>query len=382
MVTTVYLRPGDAPQTHAFVIGCGRFQSLSANGLADRVATAAGARAIVRFLLDRADGLIAPLGSIEVLLSDPAQVAGQDTLSLGVVNHDPRADDVVEQATEANYHTAGDRWIGRCRPGDHMFFYMASHGVTDSDTTAVAVLEDIRSINHRPWAQSINITQLASALPTLQADGCWVFLDACQEVIPTLFQQINGAQSPALITPDITALTRRRTSSVSLAGSRLGTSAWAPTDGSPPFFTQALIEGLSGASVEYTNTDGWVVTGQQILFTLSRIANAALNNTDLQTESLTQFNRDVKLLRVPHPQIPVVVRTAVESHMLAAVSVTASDGNGRIFTKNDAEMAWRFRVDPDLARYTTSAQFPAGNPPYQDQVFTAAPPAQIVELVE
>ncbi|CDX12599.1 hypothetical protein MPL3356_120065 [Mesorhizobium plurifarium] len=381
-MTTIYLRPGDAPQTHAFIIGCGRFPNLSANGSANRVATAAGARAVVRFLLDKADSLVAPLGSIEVLLSDPAQNAGQDTLDLGAIAHDPRINDVVERANEANYQTAGDRWIGRCRPGDHMFFYMASHGVTDSDTTAVAVLEDIRSVNHRPWAQSINITQLASALPTLQADGCWVFLDACQEIIPAIFQQINGAQSPALITPDITALTRRRTSSVSLAGSRLGTSAWAPTDGAPPFFTQALLEGLSGASVEFVNPDGWVVTGQQILFTLERIANAALNNPNLQTESLTQFNRDVKLLRVADPQIPVVVRTAVETHMLAAVSVTANDGNGRIYTRNDAEMAWRFRVDPDLARYTTSAQFAGGNPVYQDQVFIAAPPAQIVELVE
>ncbi|MBY5855933.1 caspase family protein [Rhizobium leguminosarum] len=381
-MTTVYLRQGDAPQTHAFLIGCGRFAALSPNGSADRVATAAGARVMARFLVDHADQLFAPLGSIEMLLSDPTQVAGQDTLGIGVVAHDPRADDLVKAATDANYHTAGDRWIDRCRPGDHMFFYMASHGVTDSDTTAVAVLEDIRSINHRPWAQSINITQLASALPTLSADGCWVFLDACQEVIPAIFQQISGAQSPALITPDITQMTRRRTSSVSLAGSRLGTSAWAPTDGAPPFFTQALIEGLNGASVEYTNADGWVVTGQQILFTLSRIANAALNNTDLQTESLTQFNRDVKLLRVPQPQIPVIVRTAVENHMLAAVSVTANDGNGRLFTKNDAELAWKFRVDPDFARYTTSAQFAGGNPAYQDQVFTATPPAQIVELME
>lgn len=381
-MTTVYLRQGDAPQTHAFIIGCGRFPNLSPNGAADRLATAAGARAMVRFLLDRADSLIAPLGSIEVLLSDPAQAAGQDTLGLGVIEHDPRADDSVDRANDPNYHASGDRWIGRCRPGDHMFFYMASHGITDSDTTAVAVLEDIRSINHRPWAQSINITQLASALPTLQADGCWVFLDACQEVIPAVFQQIGGAQSAPLITPDITALTRRRTSSVSLAGSRLGSSAWAPAGDAPPFFTQALIEGLSGASVEFTTTDGWVVTGQQILFTLRRIANAAFNNTDLQTESLTQFNRDVKLLRVPHPQIPVVVRTATENHMLAAVSVTANDGNGRVFAKNDGELAWRFRVDPDLARYTTSAQFPNGNPAYQDQVFIAAPPAQIVELVE
>lgn len=381
-MTTVYFRQGDAPQTHALIIGCGRFPSLSPNGTADRVATAAGARVMARFLLDHADSLVAPLGSIEILLSDPAQAAGQDTLGLGEVDHDPRPDDIVEPATDANYHTAGDRWIGRCRPGDHMFFYMASHGVTDSDTTAVAVLEDIRSINHRPWAQSINITQLASALPTLLADGCWVFLDACQEVIPAIFQQINGAQSPALITPDITQMTQRRTSSVSLAGSRLGTSAWAPTDGAPPFFTQALIEGLKGASVELSNTDGWVVTGQQILFTLGRIANAALNNIDLQTEALTHFNRDVRLLRVPQPQIPVVVRTAVENHMLTAASVTANDGNGRVFTKNDAELAWRFRVAPDFARYTASVQFAGGNPAYQDQVFTATPPAQIVDLVE
>ncbi|MCJ2877529.1 caspase family protein [Rhizobium pusense] len=379
----MYLRePNDQPQTHVFVIGCGRFPSLRVDGSANSAATVAGARAVARFLIDQADALIAPLGSVEVLLSDPINQPGHDLLGIGPFAHDPRANDLVSSATEANYRTAGDTWVGRCRPGDHMFFYMATHGVANSDATAVGVLEDVKSAPHRPWGQSINVTQLATALPVLGADGCWVFLDACQEVVPEILEQVNGVQSQPLISYSVTDLARRRTSSVALAGSRLGGTAWAPTDGNPPFFTQALIEALRGAGVEYFIGEGWVVTGLQILFNLDHIANAALNNAGLQTESLTQFNRRVKLLRVAEPMIPVVVRTAIENHMSIAVSVTASDGNGRTYAKVGNELAWRFRVEPDQAVYTAEAQFAGPQPAYQPASFIAAPPAQIVELTE
>jgi len=382
-VTTVYLRPpADHPQTHVFIIGCGRFLSLRPDGSANAVATTAGARALARILIDQADALVAPLGSVEVLLSDATAQPGQDLLGIGLLQHDPRPDDLVSPATEANYRTAGDLWVGRCRPGDHMFFYMASHGVANSDATAVGVLEDVKSAAHRPWSQSINVTQLATALPILGADGCWVFLDACQEVVPEILEQVNGVQSQPLITYSVTDLARRRTSSVALAGSRLGGTAWAPTDGNPPFFTQALIEALRGAGVEFFAGEGWMVTGLQILFNLDHIANAALNNAGLQTESLTQFNRRVKLLRVAAPMIPVVVRTATENHMSVAVSVTASDGNGRTYTKVGNDLAWRFRVEPDQAVFTAQAQFAGPHPVYQPASFIAAPPAQIVELTE
>nr|WP_236775535.1 caspase family protein [Agrobacterium tumefaciens] len=374
--------PDNQPQTHVFIIGCGRFPNLRPDGSANSVATAAGARAMARLLIDQADALIAPLASVEVLISDPSNQPGEDLLAIGPVEHNPRADDTVSPATEANYRAAGDIWVGRCRPGDHMFFYMASHGVANSDATAVAVLEDVKSTIHRPWGQTINVTQLASALPVLGAGGCWVFLDACQEVIPEILEQINGVQSPPLITPSITDLAKRRITSVALAGSRLGGTAWAPTDGNPPFFTQALIEGLRGASVEHFDGEGWVVTGQQILFNLDRIANAALDNVGLQTEPLAQFNRRVKLLRVDHPTVPVVIRTAIENHMSIAVSVTASDGNGRVYTKEGNDLSWRFSVEPDMAKYTASAQFAGPQPAYKDSVFTAFPPAQIVELTE
>lgn len=379
-MTLVFDRTVAGPKTHAFVIGCGRFAHLAVD--AERAATAAGARAVVRFLVDHADDFVAPLATVECLISDPGFAPGQDSLGLGALAHDPRADDAVASATSVAVDAAGMAWVNRCSPGDHMVFYLASHGVVDRDQSAIGVLEDVNASPRRPWVESFNVTMLAMGLRTIQAGGCWVFLDACQEIVAQLINQPNGAQGIALITPSITDLARKPVMTLALAGSRFGGKAWAPTNGDPPFFTQALLRGLGGASVEPFSELGWAVTGRQLLFSLSDIANAALDYTALEVEPLSQFNQQIALLKVAAPKVPVCIRTEVEGHILQASQVSASDGNGRTFVKADGEMTWRFELDPDHATYTARAQFQPGGPTYVDKAFPATPPAQIVVLTQ
>lgn len=336
---------------------------------------------MARFFIDRADDLVAPLESIECLLSDPAVAQGADQLGIGAFDHDPRnGDDGVEPALSALAKPAADRWLDRCKPGDTMFFYMASHGFVEADFSALGALEDLGSVPRRAWENAVNIQNLANSLPTTGAGGCFVFLDACQDVVTDALADYNGTGAIELFRSGLLKKTRTLVRSVALAGSRFGKKAWAPTDGSPPFFTQALIEGMSTCCVERVHGLGWTVTGLQLMNGLEHVADAALDHVGLQTEALVGFKERVSLLKIVDPQIPIAVRTMVESTINHASLVTANDGNGASFTRDDNELTWRFRIPPSRSIFVARAEFPGPPPSTTDREFNADAPAQIVTL--
>ena len=254
-MTLVYNRHREPPATHAFILGCGRFPALDPTLRPNRLSTVNGARKIVRFLIDHADDLIAPLASVECLISDPNDAEGQDALGIGMFANDPRGgSDAVDCASLASTTFAGKAWLNRCRKGDTMFFYMASHGIVDSSCAAFALLEDVNSNRFSPWEQSLNIKNLATGLPTIEAGACWVFLDACQEQLPDAMDRIDGTGGLCLLRPTSKHLAKRsEVQSCALAGSRYGGVANSPVS-DPPYFTQALLRGLEGACVELFET--------------------------------------------------------------------------------------------------------------------------------
>jgi hypothetical protein len=380
-MTLVFERIVAAPATHAFVIGCGRFPHLKANGAADRQATVAGAREFVRFLHENRNNFEAPLASIECLISEMGIAPGADTLGLGSLADDqrPPTPDVVDAALSTNVETAGETWLNRCRPGDHMLFYMASHGVAESNQTALGLLEDIKKSNNKPWANSLNVSSLATGLPHKQAGACWVFLDACQELVDELNDQPNGAEGISLISTNVRSLTRTSVKTMGLVGARFGKRGWALNANVPPFFTQALIYGMQKACVEPVEGKGWTVTAVQIHQALSRIAEARLGYQGLETESLGLPTYPCPFMKVVDPEVPVIIRSKVESHLANASSVAYTDAVNPPVTMPVGELSWRFVVRPDRTRYTATAEL-NGGPTVLRATFVGEPPAQIVVL--
>lgn len=373
-MTLVYERPGAGPRTHAFILGCGRFPHLPAG--AARHATVAGARAVVEFLVEHADDLIAPLGTIECLLSDPANAAGADKLPQ--TSQDPRGDDLVDAVTYGKVDAAGADWLERCQAGDHLFFYIASHGVADRDLSASALFEDVRARKWNRWAQSLNVNVLAQYLPATGAAGCWVFLDACQEIVPEILGQTDGASGLILIkaTPQQMATTTVR--SFALVGSRFGQAGWAPSGAQPPFFTQALLKSFE-ACVEPRVGGGWTVTAQQLMFNIPKVAEAALGYEQLEIGALNPFAQAAHLLRVDAPKIPVVVRTQNRDDMLRATQIEAVDDQGASILGELRDKNCFLSVPPSGRPFTTTATF-ADTTTYAPAVFQAQACAQIVEL--
>jgi hypothetical protein len=378
-LTVIYERDVPGPKTHAFVIGCGRFPGLD-GALAQRLPqTVAGAHAFIQFLEREADNFIAPLATIEVLLSDPAFQAGQDRFARAGRAHDRRADDQVDSATRENARTAGNRWRDQCQPGDHMIFYMASHGVADGEARAMGVLEDINTSPHQRWHETVNVASLARGLPQLDPGAGWIFLDACQTLYPEVLQYVEGVASLSWITVDVVALASRPKNAVALGGSRYGEAAWAPAQGAP-YFTQALLHGLEGACVQAEEHLGWAVNSRPLLWDLHKVADAALDWRHLHPEMLAPCNLELSLLKVAQPMVPVAVRTNPQADLAHAVSVVAAAADGRSHVRDDQALTWRFRVQPDGVHYTVTATFPPGGPLYASNTFPAYPPARVVTL--
>lgn len=380
-MTLVFERNVPGAATHACIIGCGRFKTYKPDGTADRPGTVAGARDMVRFLIQQRDELIAPLATIHCVLSDPANAVGQDMLGIGPHGNDPRPDDAVDAATTLLAKAAADAWALRGQAGDTMLFYMASHGFVDTDMTALGAFEDLGASQLRPFENAINVTRLAIALPPhIMAAHCFVFLDACQEMLEALFQQYGGAGALNLLHPSLQAFARTPVRSVALASSRVGQKAWAPPNGTAPYFTKALLEGMATCCVEQVRDQGWVVTGNRLTNGVASVADAALDYSGMETEQLVPNNRPAHLMRVANPMIPIAVRTVPEGHINFAQSVSADDGNGHVIPRTDNALTWKFRVPPSRAEYKAQALFPGMDPPSREGRFPADAPAQIVEL--
>ncbi|WP_233889751.1 caspase family protein [Paraburkholderia flagellata] len=376
-MTQIYQRVPEPPAaTHAFVIGCGRFPALG--DAATRQSTVAGARAVVRYLLDHQDELTAPLASIECLLSDPDSDAGADQLDIGKFANDPRADDGVSAATRANVEAAGMAWLSRCRPGDTMFFYMSSHGVAEADLSASGLLEDVLSNRFNQWDASLNIANLATNLPVIGAGACWVFLDACQELVESVLDEYDGLSGVVLVKASIKKITATRVRSLALAGSRFGQLAWGPDSRDPPYFTQALLRSFE-ACVDRDSNGAWVVTGERLLCNVPKVADAAFGYSTLDVEALAKFANQATLVTVQNARIPVVVRTDNLADMAYLTQIEASDGLTSIKSA-PLQTNCFLEVAPTGTEFEARPTF-SGAQAYRPAKFHANPCAQIVRLL-
>ncbi|MFG1284884.1 caspase family protein [Xanthobacter autotrophicus] len=377
-MTLVYDRPMEGPATHAFVVGCGRYPHLEADNLADRKSPVAGAVAVVEGLIGIADSLIAPLASVEMLVSDPADEGGPASIAerlpqLGFAS--------VDQADAGHFQAAGDAWLDRVRPGDSVVFYFSGHGVVDQKGSAIGLLEDVKALRNRPWAATFDVHPLATALGTIGAESAWVFFDACQEISNTLPDTIWKSNGITLKELSLEDLANESCEPLAIAGSKLGHLAWAPDAYLPPYFTQVLLKGLSGCCVEKTRAHGWAVTGQTLLFKLRELASAIVEAVEVTPQSLLRYSEGKAFAKVTAPFTPVAVRSEPEMALHMATAVRIMDGAEVMHSTTEAHFVWRVDVpivDRDL---TVECSVAAGDVELSPQTFRPEPPSHKIVLV-
>lgn len=335
----------DGPQMHALVIGVGRFPHVATSVQADRQACPDSARAMVRFLLDHCDDFTAPLATIECLLSDPKDILGEETYPR--TDHDPRDTDAVDRGTHVAVAKACKDWSRQCRKGDVLFFYGASHGLATTSETGLLVCEDYKSDPSSVSYGVLSVESIAFCAPAVtKAAASWIFLDACQE----LSHELNDLKyGPSLLRPlemTVTDVNQWDTRSVSVVGSLYGREAHADKEG-VAYFTEALIESLSGCCVRLEG-DEWYVTGAGLSGRIQKMSRIRYNHPHaLKTSSLGGSNEECRLLRACNPRAPVAVSTWPETKMARARSaeiVKQDTSRDVVAVKADSEMIWRCSV--------------------------------------
>lgn len=376
-MTLIFENTSHRPVTHAFIVGCGRYPHLETNHTANRRAPVAGALAIARLLLNDRERLIAPLGSVEMLLSDPV-VDGHIDIgnSLGDL-----LNTVVEPADEQHFRDRGDEWLNRIRPGDAVIFYFSGHGIADRQGGAVGLLEDVHSKPRRPWAQSFSANHLIQALQTLSPESVWFFFDACQEIVTEFASRIWEVKNIDLKEVSLSDLTGDVCEPLAIAGARVGDMAWAPTGNQPPFFTQVLLKGLSGCCVERTNTYGWAVTGKMLLFGLRQLGETMFDTVVVKPQSIFPYSEIKTLLTIDQPFMHVVVRSQPEAHLTQMAIMQIKHGDLELSSSTATEYVWRIDVALEERDLTIECVSQDGATPLAAQSFRQQAPGHLITLI-
>lgn len=389
-MTVVLDRPCDGgARTHALVIGCGRFPHLDAALQADRQSCYDSALEVVTFLAAKADAFELPLARIDLLLADPRAASGTNADLLPEAVRD-RVDETapavaaflvigpVEAPTAQNVQLAFDRLVAAAQPGDAVVIYGCSHGVAGRDETGLLVLEDVGSSVANRWAQVLNVKFVASSLPArLQASSVWIFMDACQEVLVDLVDQVDGVTGLKPISVSFREVARSRVRSVAIAAAHYGGVTQAPVAGGTAYFTEALLDALGHSCVEVV--DGrWKVTAKELPFAIERIA-AARGLQTVEASVMTIDTRASALLSVEAPNVPVHVASIPARMLEHATSAYLHDGAVQVFPKA-AGAEWRFRAPLTPSSYQLHIHR-TGSPDFVEQI-DIRPPAVLWSVRE
>lgn len=386
-MTLIYENPhlnDDEPRLHVLVIGCGRFPHLTDNP--DRKACADSARKMVEFLLDPASLLTTKVGSIELMLSDPRNARGEDEFAnVGEGEARDEGDQSVEPALGATVAGVVKKWANRCvsERKDQLFFYGCSHGVTDRDRTGLMVLEDVNSDDDAEWAQLLNVATMADWIPVKKDPaGSWFFLDACQEVLGDIVDQIQGESGIQPIkarAPDIARFNEKRRPKPVALGVAYGQKTFAPSEGGLAYFTEALLYGLTTSCVEFSQGEYFTV-GRKVVEGVEDIAKARFG----RSQSTTVFGQDshqarYQLCQVLNPKVPLRIERRDIGGMRAASNLSLSNGDGFTEQRADGDADEHWSLEVPIAHRRLTLEMTIGT----DQISNAMevnPPAHIHEV--
>lgn len=339
----------DGPKMHALVIGAGRFPYFGDGREANVQSCYDSAVKVIDFLLGHKDQLEPKLASIDCLLGNPSVDPQQASDTMPARPGDIPHDVDVAKPTEANVKALFDAFVDRFKPGDSAFLYFCSHGVAGRDESGLLLLEDIHSRAGDQWAQLLDVKLVAQNLPArIKAENVWLFMDACQEKIDDLADQVGGASGIDPVKVSSRDLVRHRGKSLALAAARFGTTTQAPADGGVAYFTQALIDGLTNCCVDRRGGK-WRIPSKQLQSELGTVARAA-GYPPIEVTSLVASGQTRFLMTIDIPSIPVHIYSRPESLLRNASSALVRDPtNNKTFPKVGKD--WRFRVPPAPDEY-------------------------------
>jgi Caspase domain len=356
-VTTIHEQPaGDGPQTHALIIGVGKYKHLPGGegpvlkktfGLKQLTTPPLSATALANWMVSNLNNPAVPLGSVEMVLS-PAQ---------RYTNPGTGSSIDVAAATIANIQAAFDAWYDRCdsHPDNVAIFYFCGHGIARDNHYLLA--EDFGASEKRPLQRTIDLERTHTGMARCAARTQILLIDACREV-PYQLQGISSDdQGVALIEGRIDSDMAR--DAPILSATMQGRKAYGPPD-SVTNFTRALIRALDGAGAEQVE-DVWRVTYLGVVKAVLDLLSTLIRPGAKKPEQLARSRGEAgdALLHISRirPLVPVTVfcQPPAGARYADLAVISLNDPNGR-FVRAPTPGEWSLEAPAGL--YQLRAEFP------------------------
>jgi hypothetical protein len=341
-----------------------------------------GAKLFTDWLLRHADDLPAPLASVELVLSAPANAAPatsqyqwQGQPWAPQAGRDPRLNAAVSGTDGASVQQAGVAWGRRilANPKQTALVYICGHGAA-VPTRSLVFLSDVAggAPQYTAWQPFVDVQYLAGVMARLQGlKQGYVFVDACQEVITeAVFAALDKTQDlgetlrffPQSFQPPSNKV-------LLLVPGPMGQLAYDDGQDGGGRFSQVLIEALSGAGAHnYTGTGQWGVVidnlprAMKALYKLRGWTRDGFDPTPVRT-----LVTDTPIMRCSVPPIvPFAVRLEPPEAINYAASVCLQDGSSIVIVgRQDQAEEWVDKAQARMGLCYLHAVFNGAGSPYQ-----------------
>ncbi len=180
------------PRIHAFLIATGAYRAAQAPDASIKLrplpGVARSALDFADFLVERSDKLFRPLGSIELLVSDPA----------GPVTWRGRS---VDEPTMANIRPALRGWLERLGVDEKSMavFYAGGHGCYQA---GIHYFTEDAGAWGDPLDETIRLDGFQSGMSTKRCAFQWFIFDCCQDLPETIARQLHPTSGTTLLGTD------------------------------------------------------------------------------------------------------------------------------------------------------------------------------------
>jgi hypothetical protein len=339
-----HLRGGDGPllPTHREFGAPGQLTSppRSAQAWADAVV---GAR----------DEWMAPLGTVELLVSMPPKSAG---------DYEPATRDAIQSAFA--------RWWDRCdKNKDNIaLFVFCGHGVQAENQVLLAA--DFGHDRHNPWMKAFDFDRTRLAFMANRARTQLFVVDACRQVT------LAGLETPAPHAPPLREPRKRdplrcEFDFTARAASRQQSAHGEPNE--PSYFTTALLLGLAGGAASRVRRE-WFVSTADLAGRLDDLMTLVDAPVDQQPQ--ITISRPARLRRTPLPLAHLRVDCEPNKATSQAELSWHRDGLPSKFRRSRSAEAWTVRNIP-VGACTVAAAFPDLDYHDVEREFVIAPPIYV-----
>lgn len=304
-MTTFRLDATEGPGTHVFIVGVGTYPHLQDGdgnptqqpmGMGQLTSPPLSALKVLEWVDKDLNNPVAPLKSIEVLVSQPALANYTDKYG---------ETSVIDSATLSNFVKSAQAWFDRAssNPNNVAIFYFCGHGLGDGLNSQL-LLADYGSEN-KPLRHAINFSAFRLSMGACKASKQLFLLDACRVVDPTMLLDPFNLGDSGLAPGNVTKLPTQIANPV-IYSAKAGEQAFGPKGG-VSYFTEALLHGLSRCGVYLSKGKKWAVSPNHLQMAIAGLLDDYSGKPHCPVDGLVGTGFEIHFLDKQLPEVVVSV---------------------------------------------------------------------------